>query len=79
VSDHLNISIKASIEAGKEILKIYDNEFKNVAKLDQSNLNEVDTVSSNIINKYLTTTKISIIGEEIKNMEFSERQTWKTC
>lgn len=79
VNDYLNIAIKASIEAGKEILKIYENEFKIVEKEDQSPLTEADTASSNIINGYLETTEIPIIGEEIKNMAFSERKTWKTC
>jgi len=79
VNDYLNISIKASIEAGKEILKIYENEFKIIEKEDKSPLTEADTASSNIINSYLERTEIPIIGEEIKNMEFSERKTWKTC
>lgn len=79
MNDYLNIAIRASIEAGKEILKIYGNEFKIVEKADHSPLTEADTASSNIINSLLKTTKIPIIGEEIKNMEFSERKTWKTC
>ncbi len=76
---YLNISIKAAIDAGKEILKIYGNEFRVFEKDDKSPLTEADIAASNIINTYLEPTKIPIIGEEIKNMPFSERKTWKTC
>ncbi len=79
MNDYLNIAIKAAIEAGKEILKIYKNDFKITKKNDHSPLTEADTASSDIIDTYLKATKIHIIGEEIKNMEFSERKTWKTC
>lgn len=79
MNDYLNISIEAAIEAGKEILKIYEKDFKIIEKADQSPLTEADTASSNIIDTYLIPTKIPIIGEEIKNMEFSERKSWETC
>jgi 3'(2'), 5'-bisphosphate nucleotidase len=79
VNDNLNISIEAAIEAGKEILKIYENEFKVDLKEDKSPLTEADTASSDIINSYLEKTNIPIIGEEIKNMAFSERKQWRTC
>ena len=79
MNDNLNLSIEAAIEAGKEILKIYENEFKVDIKEDKSPLTEADTASNDIINGYLEKTNIPIIGEEIKNMGFSERKHWKTC
>ena len=79
MNNNLNLSIEAAIEAGKEILKIYENEFKVDIKEDKSPLTEADTASNDIINGYLEKTNIPIIGEEIKNMEFSERKHWKTC
>ena len=79
MNDYLNIAIEAAIEAGKEILKIYENEFEVDLKEDKSPLTVADTASNDIINNYLETTKIPIIGEEIKNMAFSERKQWKTC
>ena len=36
MNDYLNISIEAAIETGKEILKIYENEFKVAIKEDKS-------------------------------------------
>ncbi|WNH13065.1 3'(2'),5'-bisphosphate nucleotidase CysQ [Thalassobellus suaedae] len=79
MNNYLNISIKAAVEAGKEILKIYENEFKIVEKEDKSPLTEADTASNNIITHYLKDTKTPIISEEIKNIAFSERKKWKTC
>ena len=58
MNDYLNISIEAAIEAGKEILKIYENEFKVDIKEDKSPLTEADTAFNDIINNYLETTKI---------------------
>ncbi|WP_337251741.1 3'(2'),5'-bisphosphate nucleotidase CysQ family protein [Maribacter halichondriae] len=79
MNDYLNISIQAAIEAGKVILKIYEDEFKVDMKEDKSALTEADIASNDVINTYLETTKIPIIGEEIKNMPFSVRKQWKTC
>ena len=79
MNENLNLSIEAAIEAGKEILKIYEKEIKVDIKEDKSPLTEADTVSNDIINGYLEKTNIPIIGEEIKNMDFSERKQWKTC
>ncbi len=79
MNDNLNLSIEAAIEAGKEILKIYEKEIKVDIKEDKSPLTEADTVSNDIINGYLEKTNIPIIGEEIKNMDFLERKQWKTC
>ena len=79
MNDYLNISIEAAIEAGKEILKIYENEFKVDIKEDKSPLTKADLASNAVINYYLETTKIPIISEEIENRAFSKRKKWKTC
>lgn len=79
MNDYLDISIEAAIEAGKDILKIYENKFKVDLKEDKSPLTEADIASISIINNYLETTKIPIIAEETKNRTFSERKKWKTC
>lgn len=77
--DHLIISIKSAIEAGKEILKIYEKDFEIDIKEDNSPLTEADTASNTIINHYLQATEIPIISEENRNLEFTERKKWKTC
>lgn len=79
MDNHLDIAIKAAVEAGKEILKIYEKDFKVTEKNDRSPLTEADLASSNVINSFLIDTEIPIIGEEIKNMPYSERRNWDTC
>ena len=79
MNKHLNIALKSAVEAGKEILKIYGNDFEINIKEDKSPLTEADMASSDIINSYLEPTEFPIISEEIRNMEFGVRKDWKTC
>lgn len=79
MNKHLNIALKSAVEAGKEILKIYGNDFKIDIKEDKSPLTEADMASSDIINTYLEATEFPIISEEIRNLEFNERKNWETC
>lgn len=79
MNNYLEIAIKAAVEAGKEILKIYEKDFEITEKKDHSPLTEADIASSNIINSFLLETEIPIIGEEIKNMAYTERKEWGTC
>lgn len=78
--DFFLTAIKASIQAGKAILKVYDKpEFEVSSKKDASPLTEADLVSSEIINRYLDQTPFPIISEEIKTEEQSIRRSWTTC
>lgn len=75
----LKIAVSASIEAGEEILKIYNKDFSVEYKDDNSPLTEADLVSNKIITKHLASTKIPIISEENKQLPFSVRKTWPVC
>jgi 3'(2'), 5'-bisphosphate nucleotidase len=77
--DLLKIAIKASIEAGLEILKIYNKDYSVNYKEDSSPLTEADTASNNIIISYLENTKIPIISEENKQLPFAVRKKWSQC
>ncbi|EAR02535.1 3'(2'),5'-bisphosphate nucleotidase CysQ [Maribacter sp. HTCC2170] len=79
MNNYLRIALKSAVEAGKEILKIYENEFEISIKEDKSPLTEADIASSDIINSYLKPTGFHIISEEIRNLEFDIRKDWKTC
>ncbi|MGB5819484.1 MAG: 3'(2'),5'-bisphosphate nucleotidase CysQ [Saonia sp.] len=79
MNNYLSISIESAIEAGKEILKIYENDFKIYEKDDQSPLTEADMASNKIINDYLEATNIPIISEENKTLDFEVRKNWDTC
>lgn len=77
--DYLKMAIKASIEAGKEILKIYNQDFKTVYKSDQSPLTEADIRSNKVLVSYLEQTGIPIISEENEQIDFRVRRAWDRC
>jgi 3'(2'), 5'-bisphosphate nucleotidase len=72
----LAIAIRASIEAGEEICKIYDKGFDVGYKKDNSPLTLADTSSHYIINKYLEETGFPVLSEEGKEIGFEERRSW---
>ncbi len=79
ISDILKIAIKASLEAGEIIMKIYDTAFEVKLKDDKSPLTEADKQANEIINSYLQPTNIPIISEENRQTEYSIRKNWQTC
>lgn len=75
----LSIAIKAALEAGTEILKIYETNFQVETKDDDSPLTQADKNANDVINTYLRTTKIPIISEENRQLDFEERKDWTRC
>ncbi len=73
----LEIAINASIEAGKEICNVYNNEFDVEYKKDNSPLTKADLRSNKIILKYLSVTQIPVLSEEGKSIPYSERKEWE--
>ncbi len=69
-------AIEASMEASDAIVKIYNQDFKAVYKEDGSPVTEADIESSKIIHQYLAKTNIPAIGEEIEELDYSERSKW---
>lgn len=76
---NINIAIEAAIKAGEAIMEIYDSVFEVEHKEDNSPLTEADKRSNSIINSFLMPTKIPIISEENKQINFAERRNWKRC
>lgn len=72
-------AIKAAIEGGLAILKVYDSSFEVVQKEDKSPLTQADKDANDIINQYLRNTQIPIISEENKLISYKERREWDTC
>lgn len=79
MNKNLEIAIIASLEAGKEIMNVYNSEFEVELKEDNSPLTEADKRGNDKINSYLIATKIPIISEESKQTDYSERKNWKLC
>jgi len=60
----LDIMIHAALEAGVQILEIYDTSFANIKKADGSPVTIADKKSEEIIIKHLSKTNIPILAEE---------------
>ena len=80
ITELCKLTIAASIEAGKEIMKVYHSEHQNISsKGDDSPLTQADLNSNAKIVEYLKDTGIPVISEEIKNIDFKERKDWNEC
>lgn len=78
MNELLKIAITASLEAGKRIMEIYDNEnFEVDFKSDDSPLTKADLASHNIILSHLEKTDYPILSEEGKHLDYKIRKTWK--
>jgi 3'(2'), 5'-bisphosphate nucleotidase len=74
----LETAIKASLEAGKRIMEIYENEdFEVDFKGDDSPLTKADLASHDIIMDHLKDTGIPVLSEEGKDLSYDERKNWK--
>jgi len=76
---NLETAIKASLEAGKVIMEVYDSAFNVEIKDDKSPLTDADKRANDVINSFLIPTKIPIISEENKQTDYAIRKTWDTC
>lgn len=80
MKENLKIAIKASIEAGREIMKIYEKEdFQIEEKADNSPLTVADKAANDMILKFLLPTNIPVISEENKQLPYEERKNWMRC
>jgi len=71
-------AIKASIDAGNEILIVYNSDdFQIEKKGDDSPLTLADKKAHLKIMEYLVSTNIPVLSEEGKSIDFNERVNWK--
>ncbi len=73
--------VQISIEAGLEIMKIYNRDFIVETKADESPLTEADRAANTIIMSSLEKLfpQIPIISEENKLKTYEERKNWECC
>ena len=72
-------AINCSIDAGKAIMQVYSQPFEVEYKEDHSPLTQADKISNDILNKVLTATECKLIlSEEMAQVDFSERKSWKS-
>ena len=76
--EQLETAILATLEAGKEILKIYHSgDFDIKIKDDNSPLTKADSASHKKIIRYLNKTEIPVLSEEGRAIDYQERKRWK--
>ncbi len=73
----LMTAIQAALKAGAAILEIYDQNFSVEQKTDNSPLTLADKKSHAIISSSLRHSDIPLLSEEGKNIDFSQRKSWK--
>ncbi|MDT0642298.1 3'(2'),5'-bisphosphate nucleotidase CysQ [Zunongwangia sp. F363] len=73
----LETAIRASVEAGKKILEVYEQEdFGIQQKTDNSPLTKADMAAHNTITSFLDKTGIPVLSEEGKHAPYAERKKW---
>lgn len=78
ISENLNIAIKASLQAGVEIMNIYNSDdFEVEIKNDNSPLTKADKKSHHCIQSKLATTPLPLLSEEGRAIPYEERKDWK--
>ncbi|WP_346856178.1 3'(2'),5'-bisphosphate nucleotidase CysQ [uncultured Draconibacterium sp.] len=78
--DEISVAIHAAIQAGEEILKIYNDpeqDFSVERKADNSPLTIADKLSHTIIEAALLKTPYPILSEEGKAIDYKERKQWQ--
>ena len=78
LSNNLKIAIQAAIEAGEEILKIYNEDnFEVDFKEDNSPLTSADKASHLKIISFLKNTSFPVLSEEGRDIAYNERKNWE--
>ena len=74
----INVSVLAAINAGKEILEVYKQDFSVETKSDNSPLTIADKKSHEVIKAALANTGYPLLSEEGKQLAYDERKDWET-
>lgn len=76
----LYLALEAAVAAGKIIMEIYErDDFEIRTKEDDSPLTLADKRANEVINELLYPTKIPLISEENRQIDYSERKQWEEC
>jgi len=73
----LPIAIAASIDAGNKIMSVYEGDHNVEFKDDKSPLTIADKLSNNTITEFLRLTKIPLLSEEGRYIDYEERKNWE--
>ncbi|MCK0204525.1 3'(2'),5'-bisphosphate nucleotidase CysQ [Ornithobacterium rhinotracheale] len=76
MNELLQKAIQAALQAGQEILKIYEQDFAVEHKADESPLTQADLASNRVIVDFLKNIQIPIISEEMQQEKYALRKDW---
>lgn len=79
MENYLHLAIKAAIIAGREIMTVYNTHIEVFTKADDSPLTNADQAANKEIVTLLEETKIPIISEENKQIDYAIRSKWEQC
>ena len=81
MSEPLKLALRASVEAGKSILEIYNSLDAPdiVTKDDNSPLTAADLASNSVINTFLSEDPNPVLSEENKQIPYAGRKDWNSC
>ena len=68
------LAIKASVAAGEEILSVYNQKTEVELKADKSPLTIADKLSHKKVSEMLSVSKIPVLSEEGKTIDYLERK-----
>ncbi len=75
--DLILTAIKASVKAGKEIMKVYESDnFHTSLKEDNSPLTQADKNAHSVIMQVLQTINLPVLSEEGSKIPYEERKDW---
>ena len=75
--EELELAIRAALEAGDAIMKIYNSEdFEIELKSDDSPLTKADKAAHEIIVSYLAKSSLPILSEEGSDIPYADRKNW---
>lgn len=73
----LQIAIEASLNGGREIMKVYNSTIEVEYKDDRSPLTQADKNAHTAIVKLLDPTQVPVLSEEGKHLDYNERKDWE--
>lgn len=81
VSNYLPLAIYSALDAGREIMRIYNQPMETwnvTAKSDSSPLTAADRAAHQVIANALNDTPFPLLSEEGRSIDYEERSTWET-
>jgi 3'(2'), 5'-bisphosphate nucleotidase len=72
----LKLAVRAALEAGEEILKVYETDFHVETKADRTPVTLADKNAANCISAILAPSRLPVINEELQISNYEERKNW---